>query len=77
MSRSQKTAKPKEDIAIDAAQHHTDLNIFHTLRAILEGGVVYSQSGRRTAERIIKICDEESQRQVRLYDSALRKVGVR
>jgi hypothetical protein len=71
-------AEEKHDAAVvDAAQHHSDLNVFHAILAILEGGVVYSQSGRVAAERIIKLCKEENQKQVRLYDNALRKAGVK
>jgi hypothetical protein len=71
-----KPEKVHDEAVIEAAQHHSDLNVFHALVAILEGGTLYSQSAHRAAGRIIRICNEERQKQLRLYDAALRKAGV-
>ena len=70
-------SRPKEDFAIDAAHHHSDLNIFGAIVALLEGGTLYSQSGHDAAHRVIRICKEECGKQLRLYDTALRRVGVK
>lgn len=60
----------------EAAKHHTDLNVFASLVAILEGGCVYTDSGRRMASKIVDLCHEEEQRQLRAYDKALAEGGT-
>jgi hypothetical protein len=56
-----------------AEHHHTDLNIFGAIVAILEGGCIYTTSGSRTAHRIIDLCKKEQDTQLRLYDHAARE----
>lgn len=70
-------SKSKEEFAVTAAHHHTDLNILHAVIAMLEGGTLYTRQGQDAARKVIKICRVESQKQVRHYDNALRKVGVK
>lgn len=54
----------------DTERHHSDLNIFAAIQAILEGGVLYTQPGQRMAERVIKLCKQAQQAQLRAYDKA-------
>lgn len=57
---------------ISAAHAHTNLNIFHAIIVILEGGTIYGGSGsaQRTAATIIELCKAEGARQLTAYDRA-------
>lgn len=61
---------------INAATHaHTNLNTFHSIVVILEGGTLYgdeSKSGNKTANKIIELCKAEQQRQLKIYDEAIK-----
>ena len=57
-----------------AAKSHTDLSIFVAIVKILEGGCIYTASGQRMASRIIKLCEAESTRQLRIYDAAMKEL---
>ena len=60
--------KVNEDIT-RMSQAHTNLNIFATIEAILEGGVVYPVgTANTTAQKIIRLCSAERGKQLRLYD---------
>lgn len=61
------------ELASAAAKAHTNLTTFECIVALLEGGTVYNngKSAQRTASRIIKLCKDEEQRQLKLYDAAL------
>lgn len=65
----------KNDWVQIAARAHSNLNAFAIIRDMLESGAIYSNS--RTAQtsvmRIVRICDDEIQRQLRLYDKAVGK----
>jgi hypothetical protein len=58
----------------EAAQAHTDLNIFHAVIGILEGGVLYTRGSRAAAERIIDICKSEAGKRLRDYDTNVARV---
>ena len=73
MSRKKKTA---EAVAKEASRAHCNLNVFHGIVALLEGGVIYSES-YGAADRIIKICKAESQRCLKRYDRALTALKAR
>ena len=65
---------------LDAAlRAHTNLNTFAAIVAMLEGGTVYSTgingSQDKTASRIIRLCHQEQQRQLRKLDAATAKIG--
>lgn len=51
----------------EAARAHSTLNTFSVVVSILEGGHVYG-GYNATASRVIKMCQKEMQRQLRLYD---------
>ena len=53
-----------------AAKAHTNLNMFACVAAMLESGCIYpvSHSANATAQKIIKLCQAEQQRQLRIYD---------
>lgn len=56
--------------SVDAAMRaKSDLNIFAAIVAILEGGTV--SGGNVAASRIIKMCEAEQQRQLRIMDKAV------
>lgn len=56
-----------------AAEHLATLNTFASLVAVLEGGTVYDPKASATADRIIRLCHAEQQRQLKRYDAALAK----
>lgn len=59
---------PNEHVGA-AMRAQSELNIFAAIVAILEGGTI---SGSNTASaRIIKICQAEQQRQLKLMDKAV------
>lgn len=68
-----KRTKP-EDSAKSAARAHTDLNIFHGIIALLEGGLVSSDS-YPAADRIIEMCKREGARCLVRYDRAMTAVS--
>lgn len=45
-----------------------DLNTFHAIQAVLEGGCVHSASGQRASAKIIRICEAEKQKLIRVWD---------
>jgi hypothetical protein len=56
-----------------AMHAHTNLNTFATIVRILEGGMVYgptSDSAGRTAKKVLAICLQEQQRQLKAMDKA-------
>lgn len=55
--------------------HHTTLSTFATVVDVLEGGSIYDQRAHKTALRIIKICQQEEQRQLKRYDAAIAKTN--
>lgn len=72
-----KAKEAHDDAVVMAAQHHSDLNIFSAVKAMLEGGTIYTQAGYVGARRVGRLCDKELQKQLKLYDAALRKAGVK
>ena len=62
----------RRDIAYDVARAHTHLSIFHSIKNILECGVIYGDN--TAARKIIAICDAEVVRQLRIMDKALDKL---
>lgn len=67
-----KTASQKQ--AQKAADHHSTLNAFGAVIAILEGGTLYDPGSDRAALRIIEIAKAEMQSQLRKFDKALSKI---
>lgn len=61
----------------DAAEAHSNLNLFASIVSLLEGGHLYSNcsASATAAERIILICHIEEQRQLRMYDRAVAMIG--
>jgi len=52
-----------------AVEAHTNLNIFAVIVAILEGGCIYGGgTAQTTVSKIVKLCQQEQQRQLRIYD---------
>ena len=64
----------QQNIARDAAVHHSTLSAFTAVIVILEGGLVYDSAADKAKERIIKIAQQEEQRQLRKYDKAMAKL---
>lgn len=56
-----------------ACVHHTTLNTFASVVTLLEGGTVYDPAANVTAQRIIRLCHSEQQRQLKKYDAAMAK----
>lgn len=61
----------KESPALAAAKAHTDLNVFHAVIILMESGLVYTQRGKRTADKVIDLCKAEAARQLAAYDRAM------
>jgi len=57
-----------------AAEAHSDLNMFHAVMALMESGLLSSDCNT-AAERIIKICQAESAKCLRRFDAAIGKAG--
>ena len=58
------------EYARQAAQAHSNLNIYYAVIRLMEGGLIYG--GRhKTADRIIKLCKEQTARELTLYDAAI------
>ena len=74
--RTEEKAK-HDDAVIAAAQHHSGLNIFAAVIAMLEGGTVYTREGIAGRDHVIKLCKKQTQKQLKLYDAALRRAGVK
>lgn len=64
-------SKPWREVPIKAAARaHTDLNVFHAIIKLLEGGLISSES-YPNADRIITICKKEAAKCLQRYDKAL------
>ena len=59
---------------VEAAEAHSDLNIFYAIKALMENSLVTSNCHAAEA-RIIKICDAESAKCLRRFDAAIKKAG--
>lgn len=57
----------------EAAEAHTNLSIWNVIVAILEGGNLYGGRGNVAAQRIIRICQAEQQKELARYDDAALK----
>ena len=64
------------EAAQEAAHHHTTLNTFAAIEALLEHGMIYDSRANAAAQRILKIAKEERQRQLLRMDSALARVAA-
>ena len=70
-------AEKRHAYAQVAAKAHTSLCTFASVVHLLENSRVRNTaSARRSAQRIIKICQEEQQRQLKQYDKAIHNVRV-
>ncbi len=66
--------KKSREAAVAAAEAHTNLNLWGSVIALLEGGLIYG--GRdRAAKKIIKMCRAEQQAELKIYDANLEKVS--
>lgn len=57
-----------------AAAAHTDLNTFHIIIQILEGGTLYLPASHEAAQKIVRMCKTEAQRSLRAYDAAKKAI---
>lgn len=64
----------KPDYIKEAAQAHTNLNVFASVVSILEGGHLYGCYSDRAAQRIIDICKAEQDKCLARYDHAVAVV---
>jgi hypothetical protein len=60
----------KSDHLKEAAEAHTNLNVFASIVSILEGGHLYGCHSDGTAQRIIEICKAEQSKCLARYDRA-------
>lgn len=60
----------KGDHIKEAAEAHTNLNVFASIVSILEGGHLYGATSDRTAQRIIEICKAEQAKCLARFDRA-------
>jgi hypothetical protein len=69
----------RNEAARDAANHHSTLNTFAAVVILLEGSLTYDTESDATAAKIIKLCKEETRRQLHKMDAAFARadgVGV-
>jgi hypothetical protein len=65
-------------VAIEDLKHgHTDLNTFHAVMVILEGGTLYSSASKGAAKKIITICKREAYRCLTQHDKGLKVLTER
>lgn len=56
-----------------AAQAHSNLNIYHAVIALMEGGLLYD--GRhKTADKIVALCKQQASKELQIYDAAIGKL---
>jgi hypothetical protein len=63
----------RNEHARDAANHHTTLNTFAAVVILMEGSLIYDTDADATANKIIKLCKQETQRQLRKMDAAFAR----
>lgn len=66
--------KGRDHPARVAAESHSDLNIFHSIIAILEGGTLYRTQSKETAAKIIRLCKSEAGKRLHDYDRAMDRI---
>jgi chorismate mutase len=59
-----------KDHVKEAAEAHTNLNVFASVVSILEGGHLYGATNDRAAQRIIELCKAEQAKCLVRYDRA-------
>ena len=69
-----KKRKTDKDRIVEAGQALMDLNAFHAIVGICEGGCFHASSNT-AVQRIIKICQSESQKRLKDHDAALSAMG--
>ena len=67
--------KNQVDLAKQASRHLATLNVFAAVQCALEGGCVLDIAADKTAMRIIKMCKQEMQRQIKKHDAVLAKLS--
>lgn len=65
----------KREQFIRATEAHSDLYVFAVVISIMEGGHLHASS-HKAAERIINICKRETNKRLREYDAAAKRLGV-
>lgn len=63
----------KGDYVKEAAEAHTNLNVFASVVSILEGGHLYGATSDRAAQRIIELCKAEQSKCLAQFDRARNK----
>ena len=58
-----------------AAEAHTTLVVFAIIVDILEGSKIYGEHANRTASHIIKLCKDEQQAQLDIYDREVKRAN--
>lgn len=59
------------------AEAHTNLTVFHAVRAILEGGTLYGTRPQRAAQRISDLCDKAARAELAAMDKAVEALDAR
>lgn len=62
-----------------AAEAHSNLNLFASVLALMESGLVYGNSGDSqgvTARKIIALCKAETRKQLTVYDRHIAAIRV-
>lgn len=67
---------PRKNKATEMACYgHSDLNVFASIVAILEGGTLYDAASKRAAQKIVSVCHKEQSRLLRLHDQGVRLIN--
>jgi len=69
-----KDNSPLAKLVEEAADAHTDLCLFGTIQTILEGGNI-TGNGHASADRIIKICQQQMQVCLVRYDRLVAEIA--
>lgn len=68
------TAEKLDALAVKAAEAHTNLNVYGSVIALLEGGAIYGgRSG--PAQRIIDQCKRAQRNELDRYDAARKSIA--
>jgi monomeric isocitrate dehydrogenase len=71
-----RSLKAPRQLAQAAAEHHTTLNTFASVVALMEGGTIYDAAANATAQKIIKLCQQEQQRQLTKMDEVFACISL-
>jgi hypothetical protein len=62
------------DYARLAAEAHTNLNVFHALANMVEGGTLYGARPQSAAAKIVRLCRYAAAKELAAFDHAMERI---